>query len=672
MQIGTKVSFHNRFDIEVYDSSTGRLKQKGSAENIVLDRMYTRLCNLYSYFTRIVFGSGTGDLSPSRTTLFNREGARSATTEETIKGFPVSKWTRSITLMPEEFVGVELTEVGISEDSTNINTHALIKDAEGNQLSIVKTDTDVVIIYATVFIELQDSGEDIYWCNLPNDNRVLNYLLGGSAPSGSVILGRKWTKGDTISSNIIQSKTGSYTPDISNRKVKLNTLRFGIDEGNDHIAEIEIFDSFKTTLPNTEVFQDYILKDINIGVGDGNTREFTLPHIRADNIVVKTNNSINTGINIKSYIYAGFKDGDLTGVGTDGRGVAMSQDGETIVTASYISPYFTVHRLNADGQYEKVQNLTGVGNGGYGAVVSQDGETIVAASYYSPYFTVHRLNADGQYEKVQDLTDTGSTGTGVAISQDGETIVTASDSNPYFTVHKLTADGQYEKVQNLTGVGSGGYGVAISQDGETIVTASRNDSPYFTVHRLNADGQYEKVQDLTGVGVDGYGVAISQDGETIVTASYYSPYFTVHRLNADGQYEKVQDLTGVGGNSRGVLISQDGETIVTASYLTPNFTVHKLGVDGQYEKVQDLTGVGDRGFGVAMSQDGETIVTASDYSPYFTVHHAEKVLKTIVFDTPPAEGTIITADYSVPYIPKSEDYVLDVSAEVQFGEGAIV
>ena len=33
--------FHNRFDIEVRDKDTGELKQKGQAENIILDRIYT-------------------------------------------------------------------------------------------------------------------------------------------------------------------------------------------------------------------------------------------------------------------------------------------------------------------------------------------------------------------------------------------------------------------------------------------------------------------------------------------------------------------------------------------------------------------------------------------------------------------------------------------------------
>jgi hypothetical protein len=41
----------------------------------------------------------------------------------------------------------------------------------------------------------------------------------------------------------------------------------------------------------------------------------------------------------------------------------------------------------------------------------------------------------------------------------------------------------------------------------------------------------------------------------------------------------------------------------------------------------------------------------------------------IEFNTPLSEGAIITADYTVPYIPKTEDYVLDVTMEIQFGEG---
>src|SRR5690606_33973831 len=161
------------------------------------------------------------------------------------------------------------------------------------------------------------------------------------------------------------------------------------------------------------------------------------------------------------------------------------------------------------------------------------------------------------------------------------------------------------------------------------------------------------------------GVTISQD--TIVTASGKEPYFTIHRLNeGTGLYEKIQELTDAGSNGNGVTMSQD--TIVTASDNAPYFTIHRLNEGtGLYEKVQNLTGVGSVGRGVAIYQD--TIVTASDNAPYFTVHNAEPTMKKIMFNTPPPNEAIITADYKVPYIPKSKDYVLDVTAEIQFAEG---
>ncbi|OPZ87777.1 MAG: hypothetical protein BWY74_03320 [Firmicutes bacterium ADurb.Bin419] len=147
MYLKSGIKLHNRFDIEVRDSKTGDLKQKGIAENIVLNQMYSRICADAAYFVNIHFGNGTGTLDPTRTSLFNHLGTRTAETEETIKAFPVSKWVRKITLNPEEFVNTTFTEVGIAYGSTNTNlvTQALIKDSEGNPLSLTKTNLDVLV-----------------------------------------------------------------------------------------------------------------------------------------------------------------------------------------------------------------------------------------------------------------------------------------------------------------------------------------------------------------------------------------------------------------------------------------------------------------------------------------------------------------------------------------------
>jgi hypothetical protein len=41
----------------------------------------------------------------------------------------------------------------------------------------------------------------------------------------------------------------------------------------------------------------------------------------------------------------------------------------------------------------------------------------------------------------------------------------------------------------------------------------------------------------------------------------------------------------------------------------------------------------------------------------------------LIFNTPPAEGAEITAMYKVPYLPKDENYIIDITHEVQFGGG---
>lgn len=44
----------------------------------------------------------------------------------------------------------------------------------------------------------------------------------------------------------------------------------------------------------------------------------------------------------------------------------------------------------------------------------------------------------------------------------------------------------------------------------------------------------------------------------------------------------------------------------------------------------------------------------------------------ITFNEPPGEGDVITVDYSVPYIPKDENHVLDLQLSIQFGEPEIL
>jgi len=135
MKVTGKTRVRNRFDIICQDIVTGE-EQRYQAHNIVLNQMFTRLVNFQSFFTAIHFGTGTGTLSPTRTSLFSYSGAKSATTVEQVRELPTSHWMRQIVLQPSEYVDHELTEIGVgySTSSSSLVTHAFIEDSEGNPI----------------------------------------------------------------------------------------------------------------------------------------------------------------------------------------------------------------------------------------------------------------------------------------------------------------------------------------------------------------------------------------------------------------------------------------------------------------------------------------------------------------------------------------------------------
>lgn len=298
MYFKSGIKLHNRFDIEVRDSKTGDLKQKGIAENIVLNQMYTRICADAAYFVNIHFGNGTGTLDPTRTSLFNHLGTRTAETEETIKAFPVSKWVRKITLNPEEFVDTSFTEVGIAYGSTNTNlvTHALIKDSEGNPLSLTKTNLDVLVIYATVFIEFNEVSS-MKWYTPAGSNKLVVYLTSGTATSPVYAQ----LHVDTIYQPALTTKY--MTPTVSGNKRVFGTVRFGISEANSIVNQIKGFSLTQIAgfeMPAPDILGNWSLQDTTIGVGDGIKTNFVVPYGAVKNIIVKVN-----GVETSDYLYGG-------------------------------------------------------------------------------------------------------------------------------------------------------------------------------------------------------------------------------------------------------------------------------------------------------------------------------------------------------------------------------
>ncbi len=282
MKIKTGVNFHNRFDI----AKNG--EWVGYAENIILDRMYNRICDFLSYFNNIHFGTGSGTPTPDRTSLFSHLGTKEAETEEVVKALPTSKVTKKIVINPEEYVGQTITEVGVAYGSTAsyLVTHAMIKDAEGNPLSIDKTDIDVIEIYSTVFVTLLES-QNLYWSTSGNSSYsdLIEYLVGGTSfptPYIYTALSPHLADSKIPIGYVVSTNTATRTADVSNKKVTF-TARVGIDSGNiaNQIDDFSLFGVCRYKPTITHQLEDYY-----VGSGDGQTTSFDcIPNI--SNAVVK-------------------------------------------------------------------------------------------------------------------------------------------------------------------------------------------------------------------------------------------------------------------------------------------------------------------------------------------------------------------------------------------------
>lgn len=298
MNIDVGIKIHNRFDIEVKDVITGEIVQRGQGENIVLNSMFTHFCssNGYAMCNRIYFGKGAGTLSKSRTSLFSSLGYGDSSVIETVHNIPPtpSYAKRKIVIGTDAFIGETLTEVGVAY-STTLLTHALIKDAEGNLITIdPKTDTQEITIYSTIFAEVMLPDGVLMIVNDTN-----NELLGKLTHSSNNNLsagGTTWgfhinlsaTKTATVQNQNYMNDMGLGTIihqlnqyNVQDRKQYGLRSRFASGVANGKIWSINTrtgnySSSFRILFPNS-LWAGYHFVGKSIGIGNGNNKKFNLP-----------------------------------------------------------------------------------------------------------------------------------------------------------------------------------------------------------------------------------------------------------------------------------------------------------------------------------------------------------------------------------------------------------
>lgn len=293
MDVKLPIKIHNRFDIEVKDITTGEIVQRAEAENIILNRFFSTDCLFYNgaenygaakVMYQIHYGSGTGTLSPERTALFNQLGSKESTfVERVLNVGGVTYLKKKIIITPSENVGATITEVGVG--MRYLCTHALLKDSEGNQISLgPKTDTQEITIYATTYytFSLADGINLMYNIN----SLLLKFLLGevnsfySFMKSGDSLYAYSSTNTE---SSLSTNKPISFIVDVPNKTIKTPRLRFESSQNNGKIKKFTWGQywsnavALEIIVPNTASWQGYHLEGKNIGIGDGNKTKFILP-----------------------------------------------------------------------------------------------------------------------------------------------------------------------------------------------------------------------------------------------------------------------------------------------------------------------------------------------------------------------------------------------------------
>lgn len=336
------IKFATNYNFKVYRDD--KLIQEENTHNVILNqaiwnkRHLSGSHNYCCFGTQLDVGSGTGTPAATDTALFSSLWSINAPTKETLS---VDDNTNSITTRwiftipaTTSYVG-NITECGMRGYFTNtfLYTHAMVKDAEGNPISINKTDLDKVIITVDITITVGSSDPDIlvspisktpftHWMSLADTRATFFYFSCCSFNSS-------YTK--TSMCHLIQSPLAilnrakeRYTYSVSNYggHVSMEGIRAGtsscVVESNNvqrftgrinqdvystahkaYIKGIMFLGTFIIPLPNEKYFPKYKLSNVDVGIAVGGESEILCPldyFVGGSDVVYKNGVALTRGV----------------------------------------------------------------------------------------------------------------------------------------------------------------------------------------------------------------------------------------------------------------------------------------------------------------------------------------------------------------------------------------
>lgn len=275
---------HNKFEFVILDKDSEKKIGEFISYNTLLDGYWaTTVSPSSGTLNYIQYGSGVETPLKTDTDLGNRIGGKAITNvtidRSTFYTDGVVKRRGQIRLESSEHVGQSISEVGFASSATSgLKTKSLIKDQNGNPISILKTDTMVIDIYATFYVSVPlslISGDDSY---IRSNSSILDKLLTGTGSWDTTVTFHEEYKPDPFDrATAPPSFSGSLTPvyDAPNKKITLTTPNIPAASGNQSgIRAIELTPGLMLRVPRPGVNYTTILKEV-VGIGDGVNTKFT-------------------------------------------------------------------------------------------------------------------------------------------------------------------------------------------------------------------------------------------------------------------------------------------------------------------------------------------------------------------------------------------------------------
>ena len=284
------VDIHNRFDVVVRDSISGKIKQEAHGHNMILNQFWSTYIGSSSPLGYIHFGSGTVEPKITDTSLTTFIAAKSTTSVSvdvsTFYEDGVIKNRKTIRLEAGERTGASISEVGFGGSSAGtLRTKSLLKDSNGNPLTIIVGALDVVDIYATFYARVSmDLVTGVNGMILNPRNTLARCLCGESGFFYSYLSGN-FTSGLDFpyclhgydGTNMYLDKSisnGAQVYDVANKKITVNYPNTIASSGN----ATKGFSGFAVNglvieLPTSSFTQPLIEKEV-IATGDGSTKDF--------------------------------------------------------------------------------------------------------------------------------------------------------------------------------------------------------------------------------------------------------------------------------------------------------------------------------------------------------------------------------------------------------------